>query len=409
MFKTTTLGIGINVGSVTGEVYDLSKFAFTPESTKNKILIIRNFRFLRKLAFEYPIYSPSGVITELGGQLSHINSLFTGSDIKVALGIDPAFISSLGEKQVITIDNKDDDESIVYFGQIYLDDTSKNENIDLKLEKPLWISVWNSHQSSRFSQAGIAGIAVIKMELLLEYILISSKQEFDISIFESENIWEYIPKLFTLGSKFANKVNEELISIIESFGHRPVFIRLPDWQLPQDEFRGTKRLLNQKYSIFIDTILLLLSELQNKFSKVSVILPFIEEVEQYKNFKHILKKNGWGGKVHIMIEHPKNIVQAYNFLGLDFNGFIVGMSDLSSYYLNCSRELPINIFEHPQFNELISGLSDFIKLSTENNKSCIIGGLQTSWLSKIQKSLTYQPDGWFLRPDYNRFVNTQVI
>ena len=115
--------------------------------------------------------------------------------------------------------------------------------------------------------------------------------------------------------------------------------------------RGVRRHL--KYIEAFKQECLTVNKVYDKYKNLGVIIPYIKDIEEYKNIKSIIKSVGYKGKIGIMVEIPSALIQLDSFIKEGVDNIIIGLNDLTSLLLGTYRETEYHNKKHPAVAEVV--------------------------------------------------------
>ena len=120
----------------------------------------------------------------------------------------------------------------------------------------------------------------------------------------------------------------------------------------------------RRYIKFIDTFLIevdIINQIRKKYKNVGLIIPFIKDIQEYKQIKEIIKNTGYDGKIGIMAEIPSVIFDIDSFIKEGVDNITIGLNDLTSLTLGTYRESEYHDKIHPTILKIVKKVNEKCK------------------------------------------------
>lgn len=341
--KPILSGAGASPGIISGKVKVLNSPKENDKVKQGDILVA---------GMTTPDYVPAmkravAIITDEGGQTSHAAIVSRELGVPCIVGTGQA-TKVLKNDQIITVDAI---KGQVYKGELEVKKTKENlpkgiKSIrDIKTHTKVYVNLGEPELAHQMAQKYVDGVGLLRAEFIIsEYIGAHPRY-----------LLEQKKRTF-----FVNKLAEGLEDFCQAFGERPVIYRTTDFK--SNEYRGLKG--GEKYEdeetnpmigyrgchryLVDDDVFLMeldaIKKVRDKmgYKNLHVMIPFIRTVEQLKDIKHIMAKNGLprrsNFKLYMMAEIPNNVFMLDEFIDVGIDGVSIGSNDLTMLVLGTDRD-----------------------------------------------------------------------
>ncbi|BAZ46604.1 PEP-utilizing protein mobile region [Chondrocystis sp. NIES-4102] len=377
-------GVGVSPGKVMGFVVILDEHTLPHSLPPNSILVTKSI-----LPKHLPLLEQvKGIITETGGITSH------GAIVARELNI-PAVVQVADATHILQTDVKvllDGDEGKIYPANIgkklsSLDFSFQDvSNSNYPLATKLMVNLSQPAGIAKALNLPVDGVGLLRSDLLLSNLLAS----------QSTAQWLKKPSR----QRFIDTLTGYLRDFVSAFAPRPVFYRSLDWYA-QDQVnqvfsnRGTYNYLQDPtlFDLELEALRVIINE---GYSNLKLILPFIRSVEEFKFCYRRLETFGLttynSFQVWIMAEVPSVIFLLPEYIKAGVQGIAIGTNDLTQLLLGVSREQTefsdrgLNA-NHPAMQ---SAIAQLVTTATANNiECCICGQAPVIYPSLIDKLISW--------------------
>jgi pyruvate,water dikinase len=350
------------------ESLPLTQISTQPLSLSGKILVAEIvlpewLPFLRQAA---------GIITEQGGMTSH------GAIIARELGI-PAVVGVAAATQLIQTGEDltlDGDQGIVYrqSGQVLERLPQKLVPLAENLLPPdipsarkdtwgnlingtkLMVNLSQTQKVVTTAQLPIDGVGLLRSELILSEILHNHNLDSFQEINRLGLIANQTNQLPLVAQQVIKNLAEQIMEFTAAFAPRPVFYRSADWrsaefptlytQEPPEANPVLGRRGTLRYTLdpqLFDWELAALREVQQRgYGNISLLLPFVRTVEEFKFCQQRVQALGLSDQPHfqlwIMAEVPSVVFLLEDYVKAGVQGISIGSNDLTQLILGIDRD-----------------------------------------------------------------------
>jgi len=350
------------------ESLPLTQIPTQPLSLSGKILVAEIvlpewLPFLRQAA---------GIITEQGGMTSH------GAIIARELGI-PAVVGVAAATQLIQTGEDltlDGDQGIVYrqSGQVLERLPQKLVPLAENLLPPdipsarkdtwgnlingtkLMVNLSQTQKVVTTAQLPIDGVGLLRSELILSEILHNHNLDSFQEINRLGLIANQTNQLPLVAQQVIKNLADQIMEFTAAFAPRPVFYRSADWrsaefptlytQEPPEANPVLGRRGTLRYTLdpqLFDWELAALREVQQRgYGNISLLLPFVRTVEEFKFCQQRVQALGLSAQPHfqlwIMAEVPSVVFLLEDYVKAGVQGISIGSNDLTQLILGIDRD-----------------------------------------------------------------------
>jgi len=341
--KPILSGAGASPGIISGKVKILNSSKENDKIKQGDILVA---------GMTTPDYVPAmkravAIITDEGGQTSHAAIVSRELGVPCIVGTGQA-TKVLKKDQIITVDAI---KGQVYRGELEIKKTKENlpkgiKSIrNIKTHTKVYVNLGEPELAHQMAQKYVDGVGLLRAEFIISeyigahprYLLEQKRRKF-----------------------FVDKLAEGLEDFCQAFGERPVIYRTTDFKSneyrclkggekyeseeanPIIGFRGCHRYIvdDEVFLMELDAI----KKVRNKmgYKNLHVMIPFVRTVEQLKDIKYIMAKNGLprrsNFKLYMMAEIPNNVFMLDEFIDVGIDGVSIGSNDLTMLVLGTDRD-----------------------------------------------------------------------
>lgn len=332
------------------------------------------------------------IVTDEGGRTSH------ASIVSRELGV-PSIVGTINATQILKnneIVTVDGDLGFVFQGDVTkIHKNTKNIDIsNLKTATKIYLNLAEPELAYEMSNKNVDGIGLLRAEFMIADM--------------GKHPRTYIKNLNQ--QEFINDLSENIEKFAMAFNPRPIVYRFTDFRSneyanlegghefeeeernPMIGFRGVSRYLED--SAVFEMELEAIKKVRNEkgYKNLWVMTPFTRTVNEFKEVKSLLYKNGLRQgslfKIWMMVEIPSNVILLDEFLDAGVDGVSIGTNDLTMLTLGVDRD---NVKVAHIYNEMdLSVLKSLEKVITTCKKraiACSICGQAPSEYPELVKKL----------------------
>ena len=334
----------------------------------------------------------SAIVTDEGGKTSHAAIVSRELGIPAVVGTSNA-TKLLHNGEIISVDGE--------LGKVYEGDVTKlNKEVDkrdtskLKTATKIYMNLAEPELAYDMSNRNVEGIGLLRAEFIIA------------------NIGKH-PRAFIKEGKqeeFITKLADGLEKFAMAFNPRPVVYRFTDFRTneyanleggsefedeernPMIGFRGVSRYLDdpQVFEMELSAIKRVRNDLGYK--NLWVMTPFTRTIQQLKDVKSLMHKNGLRQgslfKIWMMVEIPSNVILLDEFIDEGIDGVSIGTNDLTMLTLGVDRD---NAKVANVYNELdasmLRSLEKIVTTCKKRGITCSICGQAPSEYPELVKML----------------------
>lgn len=381
-------GLGASPGIASGKVKILKSASEINKVEKGDILVA----VMTDPDFVPAMKRAVAIVTDEGGKTSH------AAIVSRELGI-PAVVGTVNATQILQhneIISVDGEVGEVYEGDVTKIEkvTKKRDTSKLKTATKIYMNLGEPELAYDMSNRNVDGVGLLRAEFMIA------------------NIGKH-PRAFIKEGKqeeFISKLTDGLEKFAMAFNPRPVVYRFTDFRTneyanliggkefeeeernPMIGYRGVSRYLDdpQVFEMELEAIKRVRNDLG--FKNLWVMTPFTRTVEQFKQVKSLLFKNGLrqGGlfKIWMMVEIPSNVILLDEFIDEGIDGVSIGTNDLTMLTLGVDRD---NAKVANVYNELdpsmLKSLEKIVTTCKKRGITCSICGQAPSEYPELVKML----------------------
>lgn len=108
----------------------------------------------------------------------------------------------------------------------------------------------------------------------------------------------------------------------------------------------------------------IIKNVYKEHKNLGVIIPYIKDIEEYKEIKALIRNIGFDGKIGIMAEIPSILLELNEFINIGVDNITVGLNDFTSLLLGTYRESDYHDKKHPAVIKAVTYIQDICR----NNK-----------------------------------------
>lgn len=391
--KPVLTGSPASPGIVTGKVQILKDPSENDRVQKGDILVAP----MTTPDFVPAMKRAAAIVTDQGGQTSHAAIVSRELGVPCIVGTGEA-TKKLKNNQLITVDAQ---KGNVYRGEFKISRQAiklpKGFNTirDLKTKTKVYVNLGEPDMAGGMAQKYVDGVGLLRAEFIIsEYIGIHPRL-----------LLEQKKRAF-----FVNKLAEGLEDFCRAFNPRPIIYRTTDFKT--NEYRGLKG--GEKYEpieanpmigfrgchryLVDDDVFLMeldaIKKVREKmgYTNLHVMMPFVRTVEQLRDIKHIMAKQGLqrraNFKLYMMVEIPNNVFMLDEFIDEGIDGVSIGSNDLTMLILGTDRD---NEKVSEVYDERNLGVQKALEIIVRTCKrrgiACSICGQAPSIYPEITKNL----------------------
>ncbi len=310
------MGIGAAPGQIKGTVYvmDEGNFPQLVEFTNPIIVTQKIYPF--QLSF---IKQASGVVTEEGGITSHAAILARELGIPAVVGVPEATnwvqtgdsILIDGDNGTIVLNTSNSEENALKPSQLLRD---KQSFLDYPIGTKLMVNLSQPSSLNKMKDLPCDGLGLIRSELMLLDLCTPHSLKEWLNNYQSDEIIE--------------KLKQRISQFAEFFHPNPIFYRTFDDKLSVDQdHRGTAGYCLDS-TLFRLELQALSAVQQQGYENISIILPFVRTVDEFRFCLHLIREFKLYSQVWIMAEVPSIIFQLADYVKAGVQGIAIGTNYL---------------------------------------------------------------------------------
>jgi len=328
----------------------------------------------------------SAIITDEGGKTAHASIVGRELGVPTIVGTEKGTeVLKSGDK--VTVDCTQGLNGRIFKGDVPY--TVKEHRLDKikKIKTKVTLNIGTPEMAFRASHLPCHGVGLARLEFILaEKVRVHPLALYHYKTLKNRSIKKKIDEITAEHSDkkehFVKELAEGVAQIAAAFYPQEVIVRLSDFKTneyknliggelyekeesnPMIGFRGASRYLNEKFYPAFKMECQAIKRTKEVFglSNVSLMVPFCRSVEEGKEVKKRIKKEGVKNtKVYVMTEIPSNTVLIDEFSKV-FDGFSIGSNDLSQLILGVDRDNALLSKKYDENNPAIrKTIAQFLK------------------------------------------------
>ncbi len=328
----------------------------------------------------------SAIITDEGGKTAHASIVGRELGVPTIVGTEKGTeVLKSGDK--VTVDCTQGLNGRIFKGDVPY--TVKEHRLDKikKIKTKVTLNIGTPEMAFRASHLPCHGVGLARLEFILaEKVRVHPLALYHYKTLKNRSIKKKIDEITVEHSDkkehFVKELAEGVAQIAAAFYPQEVIVRLSDFKTneyknliggelyekeesnPMIGFRGASRYLNEKFYPAFKMECQAIKRTKEVFglSNVSLMVPFCRSVEEGKEVKKRIKKEGVKNtKVYVMTEIPSNTVLIDEFSKV-FDGFSIGSNDLSQLILGVDRDNALLSKKYDENNPAIrKTIAQFLK------------------------------------------------
>jgi len=375
-----------------------------------------------------PIMKHAGaIVTNRGGRTCHAAIVARELGIPAVIGCGDA-TKTIRTGENVTVSCAEGDIGFVYEGKLPFGVHHIETTIDKRPKTKIMLNLGNPEKALEYAHLPVDGVGLARLEFIISHsIQVHPRALLEYELLDAETrsqIDEITSGYPDRRSFYVMRLAEGISTIAAGFYPKPVIVRLSDFKSneyaallggdmfePVEEnpmlgFRGAARYPSGQFKECFRMECEALKYVREKMGldNVSVMVPFVRNVDEGKAVLALMKENGLARgeknlKIYLMCEIPVNALLADQFLE-HFDGFSIGSNDLTQLTLGIDRD-SILVTSFDERNPAVLKLMEMAISACKQHKKYIgICGQAPSDFPEITRWLVVQGiDSISLNPD----------